>query len=255
MFTLLYTAIFFNDATSFLLLVALAPLLVSLLAVFLVRPIPPAQLKEDIKEKPSFVLYYVVLIIFTLYLLAASLFSGLSSVKAVYTQILAAGMILFLGAPLCIPVIFSGGNPQNCEIHEPFLISVEATNYGTFNNSKSTGSAANTVDAKENDATVPLAQEGVTGPIEGSVLEEEGVSLMQASKKADFWLLFFSFLCGMGTAMTANNNLGQLGEAQGYKTVGIFVSLISIFSSFGRLAAGAASDYYLRYGCSSPGLL
>ena len=248
MFTLLYTAIFFNDATSFLLLVALAPLLVSLLALFFVRPIPPAEFKEDLKEKPSFVLYYILLIIFTLYLLAASLFSGLSSVKAVYTQILAAGMILFLGAPLCIPVIFSGGNPQSSEIHEPFLITVEATNYGTFSNSKSNGNGTNTLDTKENDATVPLAQEGF-------VSEEEGVNLMQAMKKADFWLLFFSFLCGMGTAMTANNNLGQLGEAQGYKTVGIFVSLISIFSSFGRLAGGAASDYYLRYGCSSPPLL
>lgn len=75
----------------------------------------------------------------------------------------------------------------------------------------------------------------------------EDFTLQQALVKADFWLLFFTFFCGVGTGVTAINNLGQIGEAQGYSNVTIFVSLISIWNFLGRLGGGALSEHYVRY--------
>jgi hypothetical protein len=74
----------------------------------------------------------------------------------------------------------------------------------------------------------------------------EDFKLKQAIVKADFWLLFFTFFCGVGTGVTALNNLGQIGEAQGYAKVDIFVSLISIANFLGRLGGGSLSEHYVR---------
>jgi hypothetical protein len=75
---------------------------------------------------------------------------------------------------------------------------------------------------------------------------EPQMNLMQAVTKLDYWLLFLSFLIGSGTAVTAQNNLGQLGEVQGLNNVTVFVTLISTMSSLGRLGGGVVSDYGVR---------
>lgn len=62
----------------------------------------------------------------------------------------------------------------------------------------------------------------------------------------DFWLLFVTFLCGIGTGITAINNLGQIGQSLGYDDVAVFVSLVSIWGFFGRLGAGALSEHYVQ---------
>ncbi|KAH9547849.1 hypothetical protein CY35_11G057800 [Sphagnum magellanicum] len=74
----------------------------------------------------------------------------------------------------------------------------------------------------------------------------EDHTLLEALQTIDFWLLFFTFLCGVGTGITAINNLGQIGQAQGYSDVSLFISFISIWGFFGRIGAGAISEYYVR---------
>ncbi|KAG6554868.1 hypothetical protein Mapa_003451 [Marchantia paleacea] len=71
-------------------------------------------------------------------------------------------------------------------------------------------------------------------------------TLSQALIKADFWLMFVALVCGAGTGITAIDNLGQMGEAQGFQNAHIFVSLISIWSFLGRLGAGYASEIVAR---------
>ena len=75
----------------------------------------------------------------------------------------------------------------------------------------------------------------------------EDFELNQAMVKADFWLLFFSFFCGVGTGVTAINNLGQIGAAQGYSDVTMFVTLFGVFNFLGRLGGGSVSEYYIRW--------
>lgn len=74
----------------------------------------------------------------------------------------------------------------------------------------------------------------------------EDFKLSEAIRKADFWLLAFSFMCGCGSGVTAINNLAQMGAAQGYSNVRIFVSLISVWSFIGRLGGGYLSEELVR---------
>lgn len=74
----------------------------------------------------------------------------------------------------------------------------------------------------------------------------ENFELRQAIWKADFWLLVVSFFCGTGTALTAINNLAQMGYAQGYNNVRLFVSLLSVWSFVGRLGGGYTSEEIAR---------
>eukprot|EP00249_Psilotum_nudum_P011628 c23286_g1_i1 orf=254-2155(+) len=99
---------------------------------------------------------------------------------------------------------------------------------------------------EEEDAETLLAMGEGAIPKKKRPRRGEDFKLRQALVKADFWLLFFTFFCGVGSALTTNNNLGQLGQAQGYKDVTIFVSLSSIWSFLGRLGGGSLSEHYVR---------
>lgn len=70
---------------------------------------------------------------------------------------------------------------------------------------------------------------------------------MEAVKTVDFWVLFSSFLCGVGTGMAVMNNMGQMGLALGYTDVSIFVSMLSIWGFFGRITSGTISEYFIKY--------
>eukprot|EP00249_Psilotum_nudum_P016076 c25645_g1_i1 orf=745-2640(-) len=103
-----------------------------------------------------------------------------------------------------------------------------------------------TSEIDENDAETLLAV------AEGAVQRKKGprrgddFKLRQALVKADFWLLFLTFFCGVGSGVTAINNLGQIGEAQGYQDVTIFVSLVSVWNFLGRLGGGSLSEHFVR---------
>uniref|UniRef100_A0A803MGS9 NFD4 C-terminal domain-containing protein n=1 Tax=Chenopodium quinoa TaxID=63459 RepID=A0A803MGS9_CHEQI len=60
-------------------------------------------------------------------------------------------------------------------------------------------------------------------------------------------ILFLATLCGLGSSLTAVDNLGQIGESLGYptKTISTFVSLVSIWNYFGRVFAGFVSEALL----------
>lgn len=74
----------------------------------------------------------------------------------------------------------------------------------------------------------------------------EDHTIFEALRTIDFWILFVSFLCGVGTGLTVMNNMGQIGLALGYTDVSIFVSLMSIFGFFGRIISGTVSEYFIK---------
>ncbi|KAB2604282.1 hypothetical protein D8674_037573 [Pyrus ussuriensis x Pyrus communis] len=74
----------------------------------------------------------------------------------------------------------------------------------------------------------------------------------------DMLLIFIATLFGLGSSFTATDNLGQIGEALGYKpqTINTFVSLISIWNFFGRIFSGFVSEILLtRYKIPRPLML
>ncbi|KAL8109835.1 hypothetical protein AgCh_025796 [Apium graveolens] len=75
----------------------------------------------------------------------------------------------------------------------------------------------------------------------------EDYTILQALFGVDMPILPISTACGIGSNLTAVDNLGQIGESLGYpmKTVNSFVSLVSIWNYFGRIFAGLISEKLL----------
>ena len=251
-FTLLYNALFQNDPASFLLLVAVGPSVVSLLAVYFIRPIVPSTQKEVGKEQSSFSIMQVCTTIFIVFLFVATLYIGLANPNPLANKILACIMILFFTVPLCIPLVLprhSDGLTQkdvsSDEDQGPLLIQIE-NDSSDFDSTQNNIGGIEDYTSKEVVHDKPTASQVDDVRVADVKPFERNVTFTEALLTTDFWLLFFAFLCGMGSAITAINNLGQLAEAQGYSNASIFVSLISISNSIGRLGGGAVGDYYVR---------
>jgi hypothetical protein len=174
-------------------------------------------------------------------------------------KLFAVVLLLFLIAPLAVPLKLilriynddksSPVSPDATAITKP-LLEETSDNVATQTNASQSvltqvekGSRADSkLDASTaDDREVSKSVEEYKFPSLG-----EDHNLTEALLTIEFWLLFFTFLCGIGTGITAINNLGQIGEAQGFADVSIFISLISIWGFFGRVGAGAVSEYYVK---------
>ncbi|KAL9258094.1 NUCLEAR FUSION DEFECTIVE 4-like protein [Drosera capensis] len=71
----------------------------------------------------------------------------------------------------------------------------------------------------------------------------EDHTIIQAFKSPDFWVLFASFLCGVGPGMVVMNNMGQMGSAPGYTDVSIFVSLLGIMGFLAELTLAQLQSF------------
>lgn len=82
----------------------------------------------------------------------------------------------------------------------------------------------------------------------GNIFEKpprgEDYTILQTLLSIDMLTLFIATMCGMGSSLTAIDNFGQIGRALGYpaRTISSFVSLVSIWSYFGRVFSGFVSE-------------
>ncbi|KAK4706623.1 hypothetical protein R3W88_033814 [Solanum pinnatisectum] len=78
----------------------------------------------------------------------------------------------------------------------------------------------------------------------------EDYTILQALLSTDMLILFVATLCGLGSSLTAVDNMDQIGGSLGYPktTVKSFLSLLSIWNFFGRIFSGFVSESLLvRY--------
>ncbi|XP_014495004.1 protein NUCLEAR FUSION DEFECTIVE 4-like [Vigna radiata var. radiata] len=86
----------------------------------------------------------------------------------------------------------------------------------------------------------------------------EDYTILQALFSIDMLILFAATIFGAGGALTAIDNLGQIGRSLGYprKSITTFVSLLSIWNYLGRVVAGFASEILLiKYKIPRPFML
>ncbi|WVZ07705.1 hypothetical protein V8G54_021051 [Vigna mungo] len=86
----------------------------------------------------------------------------------------------------------------------------------------------------------------------------EDYTILQALFSIDMLILFAATIFGAGGALTAVDNLGQIGRSLGYprKSITTFVSLLSIWNYLGRVVAGFASEILLiKYKVPRPFML
>ncbi|XWS60631.1 hypothetical protein CRYUN_Cryun07bG0051900 [Craigia yunnanensis] len=84
--------------------------------------------------------------------------------------------------------------------------------------------------------------------------QEDDINLLLAMRTVNFWLLFIAMICGMGSGLATINNISQIGESLGYTTIerSSLVSLWSIWNFLGRFGAGFVSDLFLYKGWARP---
>lgn len=225
-FTDVCSALFADDPAKFLMMLAVVPFVVCLAAMFFLREIPPSHTAAEEKEETKFFgVINVIAIVIALYLLT---FDVTGSHGRLFSQIFAAILLTLLASPLAIPIylamknlIRTGAESADVEqsVTEPLLI-------------------------ESPEVEKKLAETAAAEKSPPVVGEEHTV--VEALKTLDFWILFVSFLCGVGTGLAVMNNMGQMGLALGYSDVSMFVSLTSIWGFFGRILSGSVSEYFIK---------
>lgn len=232
-FTDLCSALFADDPASFLVMLALVPFAVCLSGIFFLREIPPAAAAaDDEQESTYFGVFNSVAVVVAVYLLA---FGFVPNPGVLTSRAFAVVLLLLLAAPVGIPVHayykerrlerFKPVQDEEGRVDEPLL----------GENDKGNGSEVEKVNVVPEEAvekSVPAVGEEHT--------------IWEALKTVDFWILFVSFLCGVGTGLAVMNNMGQIGLALGYSDVSMFVSLTSIWGFFGRIVSGTVSEHFIK---------
>lgn len=220
-FTDVCSALFADDPAKFLMMLTIVPFVVCLGAIFFLREIPPSSTStEETEETKFFGVINILAVIIALYLLA---FDLTGTHGRLFSQIFAAFLLILIASPLSIPIYLAAKN---------FI-----------------RSGAETVDVEDRvrEPLLEAEKKVETTSVEKRrpVLGEEH-TIIEALRTVDFWILFLSFLCGVGTGLAVMNNLGQMGLALGYTDVSLFVSLTSIWGFFGRILSGSVSEYFIK---------
>lgn len=233
-FTDVCSALFADDPASFLVMLAVVPAAVCAVAMVFLREgqTGGASGGQEEEDARCFAAINTLAVTIALYLLAADL-TGIGGGGGFVSAIFVAVLLVLIASPAVVPA------------HVAWKSWIKARK------------AAN-ADIEEVDSTAPLlaakaaaqrkeaeAEAEERGPGERPRLGEEH-TIAQALVSLDFWLLFASFLMGVGTGLAVMNNLGQMGVAMGYSDVSIFVSMTSIWGFFGRIASGTISEHFIK---------
>lgn len=232
-FTDLCMALFSDDPSTFLLMLAVVPFLVCLAAILFLRELPPASSGEEREEYNYFSVFNAVAVVIALYLLA---FDVTGTHGRAISKAFATILLLLLAFPLVVPVY------------------VASKNWIRFDSTSHSDPEFQTVQPllAEDTATAIVAVEPAEKLEEVQTIKQrrpligEDHTIFEALTTVDFWILFVSFLCGVGTGLAVMNNMGQMGLALGYVDVSMFVSLTSIWGFFGRIISGSVSEYFIK---------
>lgn len=224
-FTDVCTALFSSDPSTFLLMLAVVPTVICLVAAVFLHKTTPEEEKSETQHLNAF---NVIAIVLASYLLAFDISGSHGPVLSVAFAI---GLVVLLALPLGVPLYFGMSvSKPNSDIEQAIKQPLIAP------------------PARQEDLVTVMetaAQGSVQAKRQPMIGEDHTV--LEMVKTVDFWILFVSFLCGVGTGMCFMNNMGQMGLALGYVDVSIFVSLTSIWGFFGRIISGLVSEHYIWY--------
>ncbi|XP_022763070.1 protein NUCLEAR FUSION DEFECTIVE 4-like [Durio zibethinus] len=245
-FTDLCSALFSDDPATFLIMLAVIPFAVCLTAIFFLREIPQsASIATENEETRYFAIFNIVAVVVAVYLLV---YDFIGSTNQVFSLVFAVILLILLASPLAVPVYsfvkswrLVGFEPD-MERQEPLL--KEETKATDVEKTEAVAEETEIVAAAA--VAVASVEEEVATVEKNRPEIGEDHTIFEAMRTWDFWLLFVSFLCGVGTGLAVMNNMAQIGLALGHADVSIFVSLTSIWGFFGRIFSGSVSEYFIK---------
>ncbi|RDX75756.1 Protein NUCLEAR FUSION DEFECTIVE 4, partial [Mucuna pruriens] len=221
-----YRTIFNNKPVPFLLMLALLPPINTSLLMWFVR----IHHTHEREERKYLNIFSLMALVVAAYLMVVIIVENIISLQSLVRIFIFVVLMLLLASLLCIAFkAYEKGSSRSSEsfLDEGSLLIVEPSH----------------PDSEEVDARQDSLKNQRTNLQVG-----ENLNLLQAVKTVNFWFLFISMACGMGSGLATVNNLGQIGESLGYSSheTGSLVSLWSIWNFLGRFGGGYVSDYYLH---------
>ncbi|KAF6140264.1 hypothetical protein GIB67_000312 [Kingdonia uniflora] len=232
--TQLYLAIYGNDSKSLILLIAWLPAAFSVFFVYTVRLIKVVRQPNEKKVFLNFLYVSLVLALFLMIIILAQKYVKFSHGGYIATSTVVC-VLLFLPLGIAINEEIKLWNIKKSLIDPPTDISVERPA------SKLTPLPPPSYVQLEPPKSSWCANIFKT-PDRG-----EDYTILQALLSVDMLIIFVATFCGLGSCLTAIDNLGQLGESLGYPahTISSFASLISIWNYSGRVFSGFVSEALL----------
>ncbi|KAK9061567.1 hypothetical protein SSX86_018749 [Deinandra increscens subsp. villosa] len=239
--TQIYLAVYGTDSKSLILLIAWLPAAISVVFVYTIRSM---SLVRQANELRIFYHFLYVSIFLALFIMGMTIAQNLVTFSRTAYAGSAAMVIFLLFVPLFISIrqelnLFHQQSipppPPEVKIDNQ-LDQHESTNPSPKENPKPK------LESKSKTLSSCFANVFLKKPERG-----EDYNILQALLSTDMLILFISTFCGLGTSLTAVDNLGQIGESLGYpsKTIKSFVSLLSIWNYFGRIFSGFVSEILL----------
>ncbi|KAL7614751.1 hypothetical protein Lser_V15G07985 [Lactuca serriola] len=240
--TQIYLAIYGNDSKSLILLIAWLPAAISVVFVYTIRAMTLVRQPNELRIFYRFLCVSIFLALFIMGMTIAQNIVTFS--RRAYAG--SASVVIFV---LFVPLFMAIKEELNLWVrnkHQPVIVpEVKIENMNQNHEHQSTNPTSLELDnpnPKPKAKTSCFANVFLNKPERG-----EDYSILQALLSTDMLILFVATFCGLGTSLTAVDNLGQIGESLGYptKTIKSFVSLLSIWNYFGRIFAGFVSEILL----------
>ncbi|XP_070024282.1 protein NUCLEAR FUSION DEFECTIVE 4-like isoform X2 [Nicotiana sylvestris] len=264
--TQIYAVIHSPDHASLIFMIAVGPAMVIIALMFIIRPVGGhRQIRPS--DGLSFSFIYSICLLLASYLMGVMLVEDLIDVSHNVVIIFTAILFILLIIPIVIPISLSFSQERRVPAEEALVLS-ESQKQDPENSEQDDGheiifSEVEEEKPKEVDLLpalerqkriaqlqVKLAQAAAEGAVRikrrRGPHRGEDFTLLQALKKADFWLMFFSLLLGSGSGLTVIDNLGQMSQSLGSNNTHVFVSLISIWNFLGRIGGGYFSEIIVR---------
>lgn len=242
--TQIYLAVYGNDSKSLILLIAWLPAVISVVFVYTIRKMNIVRQKNEL---PIFYHFLYVSVFLALFIMAMTIAQNLVTFSRSAYAGSATFVVLLLFVPLFISIkeelsLWKQNNLQTVnEIKiDDIVPQRESENQNQVINQTTTEKEEGL--KRSNKLTSCFANVFLNKPERG-----EDYNILQALLSTDMLILFIATFCGLGTSLTAVDNLGQIGESLGYptKTIKSFVSLLSIWNYFGRIFSGFVSEILL----------
>ncbi|XP_074275893.1 protein NUCLEAR FUSION DEFECTIVE 4 [Silene latifolia] len=254
-YTEIYSMVLNNSDSDLLLFLTLGLPVICFIMMYFIRPCTPAS-GEDSSQHVHFFFTQGASILLGIYLVTTTVITHAYSIRKTIAYTFIGIMILFMMAPLAIPIkmtLFPSSQkkltgpvdssdmlaPNDGEIPQTEPLLVKSTSESPLN------SFREGEDVSEVDMLLAVGQ----GAIKQKKRPRRGddFNFRQALVKADFWLLWMVYFLGVGSGITVLNNLAQIGYAQGEGDTTMLLSIFAFCNFIGRLGGGAVSEYTIRW--------
>ncbi|KAI3997135.1 hypothetical protein MKX01_008979 [Papaver californicum] len=228
----LYLAIYGNDPKALILLIGWLPAVVSLFFVYTIRPM------KVVKQSNERKVFYKSLFISLALALFVMVITIIQKQKA-----FSHGGYIATATVVCILLFI----PLGVAIDEELAIWKQNKQMLNSTPTSVTIETPPTIVVQTVDTKNPVSESSWYSNIFSPPKRGEDYTILQALLSLDMLLVFISVFSGLGTSLSAIDNLGQIGESLGYPslTISTFVSLVSIWNYFGRVCAGFISEILL----------